>query len=153
VKAADLPPAAVQAHWDVLCNVLHFVGKKRVVASEEQAQQIRAKNKAAQIERQKEQQSERQAAELITPGNPKKIFKKLAMAGKGGFGMVFSATDPSRERVAIKRMPHTSEREKRMNLREISFLQVLNCPPPCARFALLFEELRSACSRARIRTS
>jgi len=52
--------------------------------------------------------------------NPKKVYKNFLDCGKGGYGRVFSATssiDKDKEKVAIKKMPHTTEKERRHNLR------------------------------------
>ena len=60
---------------------------------------------------------------LITLGDPRQVFKKLRVAGQGGFGMVFQGTGPDKKQWAIKRMPHSSEKEKLANLREANFLK------------------------------
>jgi len=68
-------------------------------------------------------------SELLLPGNPKTMFKRMTIAGKGGFGMVFSALSiVDKSKVAIKRMPHATERDKRANLREVQYL--LECDQP-----------------------
>jgi serine/threonine protein kinase len=60
--------------------------------------------------------------------NPKKIFKKAEFKGKGGFGRVYFAKTPTTGKVAIKKMPHKSPKEKRMNLDEISVLNFCHHP-------------------------
>lgn len=51
------------------------------------------------------------------------VFKKMRVAGRGGFGMVFQGVGPDKKTWAIKRMPHTSDKEKLANLREAVFLK------------------------------
>jgi hypothetical protein len=45
VQHSELRPELIDAHWDVFCNVVHFVAKKRIVVSEEEAQKVREKKK------------------------------------------------------------------------------------------------------------
>eukprot|EP01119_Soliformovum_irregulare_P024193 TRINITY_DN8615_c0_g1_i1.p2 TRINITY_DN8615_c0_g1~~TRINITY_DN8615_c0_g1_i1.p2 ORF type:complete len:326 (-),score=58.65 TRINITY_DN8615_c0_g1_i1:35-1012(-) len=52
-----------------------------------------------------------------------KVFKKLELKGKGGFGAVFCATRISdKKMVAIKKMTHFSDKETKRNTTEIAFL-------------------------------
>lgn len=64
-----------------------------------------------------------QAVELfVTPGNPHKLFKSFEQVGKGGFGSVFSASRiDNKQKVAIKRLRHFTEREQWSNFDEIYF--------------------------------
>ena len=69
---------------------------------------------------------------LLTPGDPQKIFKKMRVAGAGGFGMVFQGTGPDKKQWAIKRMGHSSNKERIANLRECNFLKMMQHPNICA---------------------
>lgn len=75
---------------------------------------------------------------LVTPGDPRKVFKKMRVAGQGGFGMVFQGTAPDRKQWAIKRMPHSSDKERLANLREASFLKGCQHQNICA-FKAVYE--------------
>eukprot|EP01130_Rhizamoeba_saxonica_P006769 TRINITY_DN2704_c1_g1_i2.p1 TRINITY_DN2704_c1_g1~~TRINITY_DN2704_c1_g1_i2.p1 ORF type:complete len:296 (-),score=50.83 TRINITY_DN2704_c1_g1_i2:28-915(-) len=57
-------------------------------------------------------------------GNIKKRVKKQGFVGKGGFGKVFTGklTKPKKRRVAVKILPHVSERAKTSNYYEIANL-------------------------------
>jgi len=67
------------------------------------------------------------AVDLIDSGNPKKLFKIVEQAGKGGFGRVYLAKQ-GKHRLAIKKMPHSTEKQKRSNMDEIWFLRDLQHP-------------------------
>ena len=67
-------------------------------------------------------------SELISPGNPKKFFKCLDSSGKGGFGSVFYAKSTGKDRIAVKKMPHITDKEIRQNLDEVHFLKSFNHP-------------------------
>eukprot|EP01130_Rhizamoeba_saxonica_P015733 TRINITY_DN710_c0_g1_i2.p1 TRINITY_DN710_c0_g1~~TRINITY_DN710_c0_g1_i2.p1 ORF type:complete len:417 (+),score=88.19 TRINITY_DN710_c0_g1_i2:938-2188(+) len=62
------------------------------------------------------------------PKPPKKIFKKQEFAGKGGFGSVLSSKlhlkgeEEHGNRIAIKKIPHDTERNRENNYSEIYFL-------------------------------
>lgn len=45
VITADLKTELVDANWEVFCHVVHFVAKKRIVVSEEEAVKAREKSK------------------------------------------------------------------------------------------------------------
>eukprot|EP00029_Vermamoeba_vermiformis_P005987 TRINITY_DN2228_c0_g1_i1.p2 TRINITY_DN2228_c0_g1~~TRINITY_DN2228_c0_g1_i1.p2 ORF type:complete len:324 (+),score=105.45 TRINITY_DN2228_c0_g1_i1:886-1857(+) len=82
------------------------------------------------------------AADLTRPSSPsrqrlaqapdkdtKKLFKNLEFSGKGGFGRVFGGKDiATRHRVAIKKLPHVTEKDKRNNYSEIAFLMTCEHP-------------------------
>jgi len=63
----------------------------------------------------------------VSHANPKKIYKKAEFRGKGGFGRVYYAKTIS-GKVAIKKMPHRSPKERRMNIDEIAVLSFCNHP-------------------------
>eukprot|EP01126_Amoeba_proteus_P019848 TRINITY_DN2031_c0_g1_i3.p1 TRINITY_DN2031_c0_g1~~TRINITY_DN2031_c0_g1_i3.p1 ORF type:complete len:317 (-),score=60.41 TRINITY_DN2031_c0_g1_i3:24-974(-) len=57
------------------------------------------------------------------PKSIKKLYKKIEFSAKGGFGSVFVAKDKgTKSRVAIKKLPHDTERVQKNNLCEIFFL-------------------------------
>jgi len=63
----------------------------------------------------------------VSPGNPKDLFKLHEQTGKGGYGRVFSARhQKTKKRYAIKRIPHTSTKEKKANWREVEILSRCN---------------------------
>jgi len=59
--------------------------------------------------------------------DPRKFYKEIEIAGRGGFGRVFYATktDGSNFRVAIKKMEHIKPSEKRHNVDEVLALRDL----------------------------
>jgi len=70
---------------------------------------------------------------LLNQGNPKELYKNLYFEAKGGFGSVFlaknkNATSHDKQMVAVKKMPHKTLRQKRMNLNEIGFLKYCDHP-------------------------
>lgn len=61
--------------------------------------------------------------------NTKKLFKNIEFSGKGGFGRVFGAKDrTTKKHVAIKKLPHVTEKDKRSNWCEIGFLATCKHP-------------------------
>lgn len=56
----------------------------------------------------------------------------MRVAGAGGFGMVFQGTGPDKKQWAIKRMSHSSNKERITNLRECNFLKLMQHPNICA---------------------
>lgn len=61
---------------------------------------------------------------MLDNGNPRKLLKLIEECGKGGFGSVFLAKHQLlKEKVAVKRMPHITEKQRWMNLDEIYFLK------------------------------
>lgn len=132
VNASKITYDKISANWEVFCNIIYFVGKKRIFASEEEMQKFKSKAKETNKSTAVSTTTQKLASDLITPGNPKKLFKNLQITGRGGFGMVFGGSAPDKSRVAIKRMPHTSEREKKSNLKEAWFLKACSHPNICA---------------------
>ncbi len=128
VQASGLAAEDIEKHWDVFCNVMHFVGKRRLFATEEEANKARERIKQGNASVPISENTKRLQNELFQSGNPKKLFKKLRIAGKGGFGMVFSGIGPDKKPCAIKRMPHTSEKDRVQNLTEAQFLKRCNHP-------------------------
>lgn len=69
-----------------------------------------------------EREIDEKAEEIIIPLDPQSIFKKTREVAKGGFGVVFEGFGKDKEKVAIKVVPSSTDKEKRMNLREIGSL-------------------------------
>jgi len=69
-----------------------------------------------------------QSLKAMTPCSEKeikKIYKRMEFCAKGGFGRVFSAriqTPKGSVPVAIKRLPHHTDKEKQNNMGELAFL-------------------------------
>eukprot|EP01116_Phalansterium_solitarium_P003353 TRINITY_DN14171_c0_g1_i1.p1 TRINITY_DN14171_c0_g1~~TRINITY_DN14171_c0_g1_i1.p1 ORF type:complete len:613 (-),score=109.05 TRINITY_DN14171_c0_g1_i1:279-2117(-) len=137
------PDDMLQKHFDVLLNVIRFVTKVHVVRTDaDPAEKPRRQEKTdpgatnLSVELLK-------ASELsIHHTDPKKVFTKTEYAGKGGFGRVYycrSALD--KEKVAVKKVPHKTPKERRMNLDEIAILYFCNHPNIVSyRRAYIFED-------------
>jgi len=64
---------------------------------------------------------------VFTYQNPKQLFKGLRKSGKGGFGTVFTAKFiKTGKKVAVKRMSHSTPKEKLDNYKEVKFLKMCN---------------------------
>uniref|UniRef100_A0A6B2LAQ7 Protein kinase domain-containing protein n=1 Tax=Arcella intermedia TaxID=1963864 RepID=A0A6B2LAQ7_9EUKA len=73
--------------------------------------------------------------------NLKKQYGKVNFTGRGGFASVFSAKDltsKKNESVAIKKLPHNTEKEKLNNLCEIAFLKVCVSHPNAVQYIKSF---------------
>ncbi|KAL6049432.1 putative serine/threonine-protein kinase mkcA [Balamuthia mandrillaris] len=67
--------------------------------------------------------------DLLTAGTPETLYKKYEIAGRGGFGRVYSAISLEDKRTyAIKKMPFNTEKEQRQCLVEINFLRQFDHP-------------------------
>jgi len=141
VERAGLPESEISAHWPVFCSIIQSVAKKTIVATAEDAANVREarkqKNQTTDIVSREVSQL---AGTMITSGEPTKIFKKMRVAGQGGFGMVFMGTGPDKKQWAIKRMPHSSDKEKLNNLREADFLRKCSHKNICA-YKAVYESL------------
>lgn len=113
-------------NWDVLLYVLRFLTRKVYKRAEEKGQEkeeTRKDDKKPKSKTMLEQTLEEGNEKYITSGNPRKMFKILDDAGHGGFGSVYSAKSlADKRRVAIKRLPHMTEKEQWSNFDEIYFL-------------------------------
>jgi len=60
----------------------------------------------------------------------KNYFKQSDVSGKGGYGQVFFAQQivPTKMNVAIKRLPHVTDKQKFANAREVGFLNLCAHP-------------------------
>ncbi|EGC39115.1 hypothetical protein DICPUDRAFT_148117 [Dictyostelium purpureum] len=64
-------------------------------------------------------------------GDIKKLYTVKEKVGKGGFGTVFLArsnTDKSKQRLAIKKLPHVKKKERKFNIKEIRVLEFCKHP-------------------------
>jgi len=59
---------------------------------------------------------------LVSKGDCTSKYKIMEKLGSGGFGRVFLAKGPKGVKYAVKKMPHETEKQKRLNLREICML-------------------------------
>jgi len=133
VRKAKLEADQMNEHFEVLCNVLRFTTKRHVVRDfgeaepkkEEKEKEEKEKHDNSESNLPSHMRKESESSILYT--NPKKIFKKAEFRGKGGFGRVYYAKTSS-GKVAIKKMPNKSTKEKRMNLDEIAVLHFCNHP-------------------------
>ncbi|EGG23103.1 protein serine/threonine kinase [Cavenderia fasciculata] len=68
-------------------------------------------------------------AKKVSSSEIKKLFSIKERVGKGGFGSVYSArSNASKERIAIKKLPHKKSKERKMNTREIRVLDYCRHP-------------------------
>ncbi|GAM21246.1 hypothetical protein SAMD00019534_044210 [Acytostelium subglobosum LB1] len=71
---------------------------------------------------------------ILNEGNPKEQYKNLDFEARGGFGSVYAAKNKNphcandKQMVALKKMPHRTLKQKRMNLTEISFMKYCRHP-------------------------
>lgn len=67
--------------------------------------------------------------ELLSPENPKKMFKFIQKEGKGGFGRVYFAKHRrSGDLIAIKKVDASTEKQDEACRREIFFLELCRAP-------------------------
>jgi len=114
-------------HFDILCNVLRFTTKRNVIRPNNDDK--KKLDKGSSGESNLPPQMVKAAEEFIHYSNPMKLYKKTEFAGKGGFGRVYYAKSiKDKASVAIKKMPHVTIKEKRMNIDEIAVLNMCNHP-------------------------
>jgi len=123
LKKSHLDEALLNKHFDVLCNVLHFL-TKHSFRIPDQEKEVRERRPYAS------QEMMDTAKQLLeTTDNVKKFYKNIEFSGKGGFGRVFAAKDiATKKRVAIKKLPHATDKDKKNNYCEIAFLSTCNHP-------------------------
>jgi len=121
-------------HFDVLLSVLRFTTKRSFYnchneSERDQLKKYQNKDKPPPSESNLLPEMIKAAESTIKYDNPKKLFKNSEFTGKGGFGSVYYAKGVvEKTRVAVKKMPHVTEKEKRMNIDEISVLHHCNNP-------------------------
>jgi len=130
VVRAGITPQEAHANLEPLLNILHFKTKQNFYTphmfEQKSKQKVRRHNKGPSVvapglisvnSLQEEQD------ELLTEFK-KQNYKILSQIGKGGFGRVFLAKSSIDDtKVAIKRMPHETTKQKRKNFQEIRFLR------------------------------
>lgn len=124
LKKAKISDEKIQKNLRVLLNVLHFLTKDSYRMPGEDKDPPRERRPyatSAMIEAARQQVS--------IPDNIKKYYRSIEFSGKGGFGRVFAAKDvATKRRVAIKRVPHVTEKDKRNNYCEVAFLSQCKHP-------------------------
>jgi len=140
---SDFPPAAkkildqsnllenrelIEENWKVFLYVMRFLTRK-VYRTPSQAE-VETGKKPVQSRTLHGLTLEQAMEKFITNGNPRKLFKTIDDVGRGGFGSVYMARRlDDKRRVAIKRVPHLTDREQWNNFDEIYFLQT--CAHSC----------------------
>lgn len=70
--------------------------------------------------------------ELCSDGAGEREYKTFDIVGEGGFGRVYKGKrmikGKGEKKVAIKKMAHSTERERYQNLKEVEFLKRVNHP-------------------------
>lgn len=108
-----------EKRFKILLNVLHFLTKDSFRMSNQEKKLRDRKPYASQEILDLAQSIIRVSDEKLM----KKVYKHVEFSGKGGFGRVFSAKEiATKTRVAIKKLPQTSEKSRINNLSEIGFL-------------------------------
>lgn len=121
LKKSHLDEATLNQHFYILCNVLHFLTKDsfRMPDQEKEVRERRTYASVPMMEAAKQL--------LETTDNIKRYYKNIEFSGKGGFGRVFAAKDiGTKKRVAIKKLPHGSDKDRKNNYCEIAFLSTCN---------------------------
>eukprot|EP01104_Vermistella_antarctica_P000545 TRINITY_DN1069_c0_g1_i2.p1 TRINITY_DN1069_c0_g1~~TRINITY_DN1069_c0_g1_i2.p1 ORF type:complete len:533 (-),score=95.64 TRINITY_DN1069_c0_g1_i2:382-1884(-) len=104
-QKAGIDPADANINFDKLISVLRFTTGKKFI------------------------KMDRDTDCFLNKEDPRKRFKMIETAGKGGFGSVFFAKDmATKERVAIKTQPHVKQGEKKRNMKEIRYMQAFDHP-------------------------
>jgi len=122
IKHSGLPHEKLIANFEILLQVLHF---RTGIAFKTPESAVRSPlpplPKSTRF---------KSGEELLTEAVEfKKLYKELDEVGKGGFGTVFHArTVKDKKIVAIKKMPHTTSRQKANNFHEASILHALDHP-------------------------
>jgi len=127
IKKAKLPEDKVNANFRILLNILHFLTKDSYRMDDNVPTPPRAHYRRPYASAKLIEEAKRIAR---SPDKSiKKLFKHIEFSGKGGFGRVFGAKDTTTKRhVAIKKLPHVTERDKRNNWCEIGFLATCKHP-------------------------
>lgn len=121
LKKSHLDETNLNANFSILCNVLHFLTKDsfRMPDQEKEVRERRAYASHSMMEAAKQL--------LETTDNIKRYYKNIEFSGKGGFGRVFAAKDiQTKKRVAIKKLPHATDKDRKNNYCEIAFLSTCN---------------------------
>jgi len=151
VLGTKIPFEELEKHFDIVINILYF-NKKVELPRSRKSQRTAAgprpralgpdPPKRSSSRKQLPPESNATVPKLIpktedellsTTLNPKK-FKFIALSGQGGYGKVWRAKVDLPEfrsaqgKVAIKRLPHVTPKEKKHNLNEMNFLTFCKHP-------------------------
>jgi hypothetical protein len=128
VRDAKLEEDVVNKSFPVLLSVLHFLTKDSYQTRDE----VPAKKDHAPYATEQTMDTAKRICKVSEKGEKemKKIYKNMTMSGKGGFGRVYYGREISspKRKVAIKKVPHETEKQKRDNWSEIGFLHRCNHP-------------------------
>jgi len=138
LEKCELDKAMLDKHFEVLCNVLRFTMKKTIIILNHSESNETRRLKSIKEQKAKDSSSKSGLNEVLIKGaettifysmDPSKLYKKATFAGKGGFGRVFYAQSiKEKTKHAIKKMPHQTPKEKRMNFDEIAVLNFCRHP-------------------------
>jgi len=119
----------VENNWEMFLFVLRFLTRK-IYRTPEQANMSRGARKEVTSRTTHGKTLDEATAAFVTNGNPRKMFRMLEDVGRGGFGSVSVVRKAGeKKRLAIKKVPHLTEKEQWSNLDEIYFLK--SCTHSC----------------------
>jgi serine/threonine protein kinase len=129
VRASGISDEVADANFEILLNVLHFKSKNNFYTQKmyelKDKYTSRRYNKGHSLIDQNIVSVNSFADEYSTllTSKPEFRIEQTQSIGRGGFGEVFlSQTIKEKTPIAIKRMPHTTLKQKRKNCQEIRFL-------------------------------
>eukprot|EP01103_Thecamoeba_quadrilineata_P003129 TRINITY_DN12946_c0_g1_i1.p1 TRINITY_DN12946_c0_g1~~TRINITY_DN12946_c0_g1_i1.p1 ORF type:complete len:619 (-),score=119.81 TRINITY_DN12946_c0_g1_i1:250-1893(-) len=115
------------ANWNIIRHIASFRLYKRIVQPDYQ-HNPQPPSEILCLGMTVNQCEEKYLIKDVEP-NLKKTYKNLSQCGRGGFGRVFSTQSTlDKGKVALKKIKHATEKDKRHNLLEIVFLSACNHP-------------------------
>ncbi|KAL6072994.1 serine/threonine-protein kinase BLUS1 isoform X3 [Balamuthia mandrillaris] len=135
LKASKIPQEQMERHFNILINILIFMKKvspQQRDPSTSLLPLVRGKSTFPFLT-----EEELMRRDVID----RKAIKILSQQGEGGYGRVFLAKSDAKEvkgKVAIKRVPHILDKEKKHNLREVNYLKFCNHPNIVKYYTTLF---------------
>jgi len=131
VKGTKIPKELYSRHLEIILNILQFQCKVKFQSVEEKKRNMICPVNSPPPKTLDHRPIIDQDL-LLSPENPKELYKTLKEEGKGGFGTVFKAVsklEGEKDKiVAIKVMPHGNEKERKFNIAELSFLSFCKHP-------------------------
>ena len=126
-KQNNLYPEECDEHFDVLCEILRSVTKKKYATiTKKREQQYRLEHGSHAPDKPKDRapNPDDDVMKYCRPDNPRKLFTNFVSIGKGGFGEVFCAQRvEDMQTVALKVLKHTiDERYAKIGI-EVSCLR------------------------------